>query len=85
VATVSLLPGGVGPFEAGSVAALRLLGVSLEVSVAATLLVRGYTLWLPMLPGLWLARREMARGTGWSARPEVRARDEAGSIARGHP
>ena len=59
IATVSLLPGGVGPFEAGSVGTLRLLGVPLEVSVAATLLLRGFTLWLPMLPGLWLARREM--------------------------
>ncbi len=61
VATVSLLPGGVGPFEAGSVGTLRVLGVPLEVSIAATLLLRGFTLWLPMLPGLWLARREMVK------------------------
>jgi hypothetical protein len=31
------------------------------VAVAATLLLRGFTLWLPMLPGLWLARREMVK------------------------
>jgi uncharacterized membrane protein YbhN (UPF0104 family) len=61
IATVSLLPGGVGPFEAGSVGTLRVLGVPLEVAVAATLLLRGFTLWLPMLPGLWLARREMVK------------------------
>ena len=61
IATVTLLPGGVGPFEAGSVGTLRLLGVPLEVSIAATLLLRGFTLWLPMLPGLWLARREMTK------------------------
>ncbi|HZI89326.1 MAG TPA: lysylphosphatidylglycerol synthase transmembrane domain-containing protein [Candidatus Polarisedimenticolia bacterium] len=61
VATVSLLPGGVGPFEAGSVGTLRVLGVPLEAAVAATLLLRGFTLWLPMLPGLWLARREMVK------------------------
>jgi uncharacterized protein (TIRG00374 family) len=61
VATVSLLPGGVGPFEAGSVGTLRVLGVPLEVAVASTLLLRGFTLWLPMLPGLWLARREMVK------------------------
>ncbi len=60
-ATVTLLPGGVGPFEAGSVGTLRLLGVPLEASVAATLLLRGFTLWLPMIPGLWLARREMVK------------------------
>jgi len=61
VATVTLLPGGIGPFEAGSVGTLRLLGVPLEASVAATLLLRGFTLWLPMIPGLWLARREMVK------------------------
>ena len=58
-ANLSLLPGGVGAFEAGSVAMLRLLGVPLEASLASTLLLRGLTLWLPMLPGLWFARREM--------------------------
>jgi len=61
IATVSLLPGGVGPFEAGSVGTLRVLGVPLEAAVAATLLLRGFTLWLPMLPGIWLARREMVK------------------------
>ena len=60
-ATVSLLPGGVGPFEAGSVGTLRLFGVHLEAAVAATLLLRGFTLWLPLIPGLWLARREMVK------------------------
>jgi uncharacterized protein (TIRG00374 family) len=60
-ATVTLLPGGVGPFEAGSVGTLRLFGVPLEAAVAATLLLRGFTLWLPMVPGLLLARREMAK------------------------
>jgi len=60
-ATVSLLPGGVGPFEAGSVGTLRLFGVHLEAAVAATLLLRGLTLWLPLIPGLWLARREMVK------------------------
>ena len=29
-------------------------------SMAATLLQRGLTFWLPMLPDLWLARREIA-------------------------
>ena len=58
-ATLSLLPGGVGSFEAGSVAALRYLGLPLEVSLTGTLLLRGLTLWLPMLPGIWFARHEM--------------------------
>ena len=61
--TVTLLPGGVGPFEAGSVGTLRLFGVHLEAAVAATLLLRGLSLWLPLIPGLWLARREMVKQT----------------------
>jgi uncharacterized membrane protein YbhN (UPF0104 family) len=63
-ATVSVLPGGVGAFEVGSVVLLRVLAVPLEAALAATLLLRGLTLWLPMLPGLWLARREVA--SGWA-------------------
>jgi uncharacterized protein (TIRG00374 family) len=60
-ATISFLPGGVGPFEAVSVGTLRVLGVPLEASITGTILLRGFTLWLPMLPGLWLARREMEK------------------------
>jgi glycosyltransferase 2 family protein len=58
-ATVGPVPLGLGTFEAVSVAMLNQLGISLEPSLAATLLLRGFTFWLPMLPGLWLARREL--------------------------
>ena len=59
-ATLSVLPGGVGIFEAGSILMLRLMGEGLEVAFAATLLFRGLSLWLPMLPGSILARRVMS-------------------------
>ncbi len=62
-ATISLLPGGIGSFEAGSVASLLSLGVPLEVSIAGTILLRGLTLWLPMIPGVWFARHEMTPGS----------------------
>lgn len=65
-ATLSLLPGGLGSFEAGAVASLRFLGLPLEVSLAGTLLLRGFTLWLPLVPGVWFARHEM---TGHKAAP----------------
>jgi uncharacterized protein (TIRG00374 family) len=58
-ATVSLLPGGIGSFEAGSVASLHSLGVPIEHCLAATLLLRAFTAWLPLIPGMWFARREM--------------------------
>ncbi|WP_242684303.1 lysylphosphatidylglycerol synthase transmembrane domain-containing protein [Paraburkholderia hospita] len=61
VATIGPIPVGLGTFEATSVGMLSLLGVSIEVALAGTLLLRGLTFWLPMLPGLWLARRELNR------------------------
>ncbi len=58
---ISLLPGGVGPFEAGSVAVFGWLGVPFALAAAGTLLYRVFTLWLPMAPGLLLARSELAQ------------------------
>jgi glycosyltransferase 2 family protein len=59
VATIGPIPVGLGTFEASSVGMLSLLGVSVEAALAGTLLLRGLTFWLPMLPGVWLARREL--------------------------
>lgn len=61
VATIGPIPVGLGTFEAASVGMLSLLGVSVEAALAATLLLRGLTFWLPMVPGVWLARREISR------------------------
>jgi uncharacterized protein (TIRG00374 family) len=61
VATLAWVPGGLGTFEGSCVAMLRLQGTPIEAALAATLLLRGFTFWLPMVPGLWLARREMMR------------------------
>jgi Mg2+-importing ATPase len=59
------IPGGLGAFEAASVGALSLTGVKLSVALAATLLFRVLSFWLPMVPGLWLSHREgrPARGS----------------------
>lgn len=53
------VPMGLGSFEAVSVAMLRLFGVPFEAALSATLLFRGLTLWLPLIPGGFLLRREM--------------------------
>jgi uncharacterized membrane protein YbhN (UPF0104 family) len=58
VATLSPLPLGLGTFEGTCIWVLHLLGGGLEESLAATLVLRAFILWLPMLPGLMLARRE---------------------------
>jgi hypothetical protein len=59
VATIGPIPLGLGTFEATCVAMLRILGIPIEAALTATLLLRGFTLWLPMLPGLWLTKREL--------------------------
>ncbi len=59
VATLSPVPLGLGAFEGSCTGLLHLLGGGLEASLAATLILRGFTLWLPMLPGLWIIRREI--------------------------
>ena len=59
VATIGPIPVGLGTFEATSVGILHLLSVPIETALAGTLLLRGMTFWLPMLPGIWLAHREL--------------------------
>jgi Mg2+-importing ATPase len=54
--TIGIFPGGLGTFEAASVVTLKLAGVPIAVALAATLLFRGLSFWLPMLPGLVFSR-----------------------------
>ena len=56
--TLGVAPGGLGVFEAVSMATLKLIGVPVTAGLEATLLFRLFTFWLPMAPGLILARRE---------------------------
>jgi uncharacterized protein (TIRG00374 family) len=72
--TLGVAPGGLGVFEAVSVATLKLIGVPVTVGLEATLLFRFFTFWLPMAPGLVLARRE-ARAR-WAC-PCLRCREDA--------
>lgn len=50
------MPGGLGTFEAASVGALAAAGLPLPVALSATLLFRGLSFWLPMLPGFLISR-----------------------------
>jgi uncharacterized membrane protein YbhN (UPF0104 family) len=54
--TIGIFPGGLGTFEATSVLTLKLAGVPVAVALASTLLFRGLSFWLPMLPGLVFSR-----------------------------
>jgi Mg2+-importing ATPase len=59
--SIGILPGGLGSFEAASVLSLKMIGVPVAVALAATLIFRGLSFWLPMLPGFWCSRRLVAR------------------------
>ena len=68
--TVGFVPGGLGTFEATSVLTLHLIGVDVAVALSATLLFRGLSFWLPMLPGLWFSRGAVPRSA--TNRPDSR-------------
>lgn len=57
--TVTFMPGGVGGFEIACVGALVIFGASLEAAVAGTILLRGITLWIPLVPGLIFTHRDL--------------------------
>jgi uncharacterized membrane protein YbhN (UPF0104 family) len=61
VVTLGPIPLGLGSFEAVSIGMLRLMGIPFEAALSATLLLRGFTLWLPIGVGFVLTRRELKR------------------------
>jgi uncharacterized protein (TIRG00374 family) len=58
--TMGIVPGGLGMFEAASILTLRMADVDLAPALSATLLFRGLSFWLPMIPGYWCSRRVLA-------------------------
>jgi uncharacterized protein (TIRG00374 family) len=61
VTLLGAVPLGLGSFEATSIATLRLMSVPFEAGLSATLLFRGFTLWLPLALGLIVTRRTMRK------------------------
>ncbi len=57
--TLSLLPGGIGVFEGGAITLLGFVGLAPEAALTATVLYRGFSLWLPLIPGIFFARSEI--------------------------
>jgi uncharacterized protein (TIRG00374 family) len=58
--TLSIVPAGLGIFEAASIATLKLMGVPLAAALSATILFRGFSFFLPLIPGLLLSRGELS-------------------------
>jgi glycosyltransferase 2 family protein len=63
VATLSIIPAGVGAFEGTAVATLMLFKIPFDIAVAGTLLLRGFAYWIPMIPGAVLFWKEMKSDT----------------------
>jgi uncharacterized membrane protein YbhN (UPF0104 family) len=61
VVTLGPIPLGLGSFEATATAMLHALGTPIEAAITATLMLRGFTLWLPLLPGGLLLRQAVRR------------------------
>jgi uncharacterized protein (TIRG00374 family) len=55
---VSLIPGGVGAFEGVQILMLGVLRVPVYAGLAATLMLRALVLWIPLLPGFIILKRE---------------------------
>lgn len=79
VMTVSILPGGVGTFEATSVGMLVSLGVPVEEALTATVLLRGFTLWLPLPVGFILLHRQLGPARPGRFEPRQRPRPPLGT------
>jgi len=57
--TLGVVPGGLGTFEAASMGTLTLMGIPLGAAVSATVLFRGFSFFIPLVPGLVLSRGEL--------------------------
>ncbi len=57
--TLSIIPAGLGLFEAAAIGALNLIGVPLAAAISATILFRGFSFFIPLVPGLLLSRGEL--------------------------
>lgn len=63
-ATLAPIPMGLGSFEASATAMLSALGIPFAAALTAILLLRGLTLWLPLIPSLLMGRSTMKRRRG---------------------
>ena len=61
VVSLGPVPLGLGSFEATAIGMLRLMGIGFEAALAATLLYRGFALWLPLVLGMFLTRGQLKR------------------------
>jgi uncharacterized membrane protein YbhN (UPF0104 family) len=59
------MPGGVGGVEGGMVGALTAFGVDFDLALVAVLVYRGFTFWLPLVPGVIAYFRLRRTVDGW--------------------
>jgi uncharacterized protein (TIRG00374 family) len=59
IAMLSVIPGGLGSFEAAALAVLHVFGMPFAAAAAGVVLLRVATCLLPMLPGYFIFRFEL--------------------------
>ena len=61
IANIAPTPGGIGPLEAATIAALSGFGLDAPIAISSVLTFRLATFWLPIAPGwatfVWMERR----------------------------
>jgi uncharacterized protein (TIRG00374 family) len=63
-AMLLLVPGGIGVFEGSLTVMLNLFGLGIAPALAVSILFRGFTYWLPMIPGYLITQFEMRQSVG---------------------
>ena len=61
IGTISFIPGGFGAVEGSAILIFHMFGISFAAGTTAALIFRGFTYWLPFLPGFLLSRKELKK------------------------
>ena len=78
------LPGGVGGVEGGMIGAFAAFDVDSGLAVVAVLVFRGFTFWLPLIPGVVAYFQLRRRVEGWRYTIQSEVRDSAKGASSVH-
>jgi uncharacterized protein (TIRG00374 family) len=79
------MPGGVGGVEGGMIGSFAAFGVDSGLAVVAVLVFRGFTFWLPLIPGVvaYFQLRRTVEGWRYTIQSEVRDSAKGASSVHG--
>jgi uncharacterized protein (TIRG00374 family) len=79
------MPGGVGGVEGGMIGAFAAFGVDSGLAVVAVLVFRGFTFWLPLIPGVvaYFQLRKTVEGWRYTIQSEVKGTSKGANSVHG--